>query len=193
MTRLYARDGDIVGLRSGELISVAQGPQAGLNWFEAAGPVWMMAGRDIVASGTDIGKPTAVPTSNGYTFGIGDGVSSGNLFLHRDGLDVSRVAAGRDILYSTFQVAGPGVLEVTAGRHVLMADRAAIGSLGPVLPGDPRPGASIAVQAGWARPGRTTPGSWRATWIRRGWPMPAGRVKTRACPSRPMRRNCCCG
>ncbi|WP_238926427.1 filamentous haemagglutinin family protein [Achromobacter xylosoxidans] len=148
VTRLYARDGDIVGLRSGELISVAQGPQAGLNWFEAAGPVWMMAGRDIVASGTDIGKPTAVPTSNGYTFGIGDGVSSGNLFLHRDGLDVSRVAAGRDILYSTFQVAGPGVLEVTAGRHVLMADRAAIGSLGPVLPGDPRPGASIAVQAG---------------------------------------------
>lgn len=148
VTRLYARDGDIVGLRSGELISVAQGPQAGLNWFEAAGPVRMMAGRDIVASGTDIGKPTAVPTSNGYTFGIGDGVSSGNLFLHRDGLDVSRVAAGRDILYSTFQVAGPGVLEVTAGRHVLMADRAAIGSLGPVLPGDPRPGASIAVQAG---------------------------------------------
>ncbi|MGH8819456.1 MAG: filamentous hemagglutinin family protein, partial [Achromobacter pestifer] len=91
------------------------------------------------------------PSTNGYGFGSGGGesaTSTGNLFLHHDERDVSRVSAGRDILYSSFQVAGPGTLEVSAGRHVLMADRASITSLGAVLPGDRRAGASIAVQAG---------------------------------------------
>ena len=150
VTRFYARDGDIVGLRTGELLSVVQGPNTGQSWYEASGPVWMMAGRDIVASGTDTGVKTDVPTTNGMNFGAsGTSVTStGNLFLHRDPLDVSRVSAGRDILYSSFQVAGPGVLDVSAGRNVLMADRASITSLGAVLPGDSRLGASIAIQAG---------------------------------------------
>lgn len=150
VTRFYARDGDIVGLRSGEALAILKGPNLGQTWYEASGPVWMMAGRDLVASGTDIGAATAVPSSNGYNFGgSGEPASStGNLFLHRDERDVSRVVAGRDILYSSFQVAGPGTLEISAGRNVLMADRAAVTSLGAVLPGDRRPGASIAMQAG---------------------------------------------
>ncbi|MBB1627744.1 hemagglutinin [Achromobacter sp. UMC71] len=150
VTRLYARDGDIVGLRSGETLAIIEGPNLGQTWYEAAGPVWMMAGRDIVASGTDTGVQLNVPTTNGYYFGaaVASATSSGNLFLHRDAQDVSRVSAGRDILYSSFQVAGPGTLEVTAGRHVLMGDRASLNSLGAVLPGDRRPGASIAVLAG---------------------------------------------
>ena len=151
VTRLYARDGDIVGLRSGETLTLLKGANIGQTWYEAAGPVWMMAGRDIVASGTGPGVLLDVPSSNGYSLGGGGGASvgsSGNLFLHRDANDVSRVSAGRDILYSSFQVAGPGALEVSAGRHVLMADRASIVSLGAVLPGDRRPGASIAVLAG---------------------------------------------
>ncbi|MFD4838738.1 filamentous hemagglutinin family protein [Achromobacter sp. NPDC058515] len=150
VTRFYARDGDIVGLRSGETITVLKGPNEGQIWYEASGPVWMMAGRDIVASGTDIGTAMEVPGSNGFSFG-GSGfpaTSTGNLFLHRDARDVSLVSAGRDILYSSFQVAGPGTLEISAGRNVLMADRASITSLGAVLPGDRRAGASIAVQAG---------------------------------------------
>ena len=150
VTRLYARDGDIVGLRTGEALLITQGPNLGQTWYEASGPVWMMAGRDIVASGTNTGTFTEIPTTSGFNFG-GSGASAtstGNLFLHRDALDVSRVSAGRDILYSSFQVAGPGTLEVSAGRHVLMADRASITSLGAVMPGDRRPGASIAVQAG---------------------------------------------
>ncbi|KRC70126.1 hemagglutinin [Achromobacter sp. Root83] len=150
VTRFYARDGDIVGLRSGETISVLKGVNLGQTWYEGAGPVWMMAGRDIVASGTDIGTVTEVPSTNGYNFG-GSGASAtstGNLFLHRDARDVSRVSAGRDILYSSFQVAGPGTLEISAGRNVLMADRASVSSLGAVMPGDHRAGASIAVQAG---------------------------------------------
>ncbi|CAB3926921.1 hypothetical protein LMG3481_05973 [Achromobacter deleyi] len=151
VTRLYARDGDIVGLRSGEAITLIAGPNLGQVWYEAAGPVWMMAGRDIVASGTGPGVQQAVPSTNGYIFALGvtsSATSSGNLFVHGDAHDVSRVSAGRDILYSSFQVAGPGTLEVSAGRHVLMADRASITSVGPVLPGDRRPGASIAVLAG---------------------------------------------
>ncbi|CUK12913.1 Filamentous haemagglutinin family outer membrane protein [Achromobacter sp. 2789STDY5608615] len=151
MTRLYARDGDIVGLRSGETLTVLKGDSQGQTWFEAAGPVWMMAGRDIVASGTGPGAQLDVPSSNGYNLGSGGGAwvgSSGNLFLHRDAGEVSRVSAGRDILYSSFQVAGPGALEVSAGRQVLMADQASITSLGAVMPGDRRPGASIAVLAG---------------------------------------------
>ncbi|MDR6601016.1 filamentous hemagglutinin family protein [Achromobacter deleyi] len=151
VTRFYARDGDIVGLRTGEALALLKGNSMGQTWYEASGPVWMMAGRDIVASGTDTGTLTDVPTSNGINFGGGSGstaTSTGNLFLHRDALDVSRVSAGRDILYSSFQIAGPGTLEVTAGRHVLMADRASITSLGAVMPGDRRPGASIAVTAG---------------------------------------------
>ena len=150
VTRLYARDGDIVGLRTGEALSIVQGPNIGQTWYEASGPVWMIAGRDIVASGTDTGTSTDVPTTNGLNFGASGAsvTSTGNLFLHRDALDVSRVSAGRDILYSSFQVAGPGALEVSAGRNVLMADRASITSLGAVMPGDRRLGASIAVQAG---------------------------------------------
>src|SRR5690606_12412473 len=39
-------------------------------------------------------------------------------------------------------------LEITAGRNILMEDRASVTSLGPVVPGDSRPGASIVMQAG---------------------------------------------
>lgn len=150
VTRFYARDGDIVGLRSGETIAVLAGVNLGQTWYEASGPVWMMAGRDIVASGTNIGTVAVVPSSNGYPSSGGSqpATSTGNLFLHRDERDVSLVSAGRDILYSSFQVAGPGTLEISAGRNVLMADRASVVSLGAVLPGDHRAGASIALQAG---------------------------------------------
>jgi hypothetical protein len=61
------------------------------------------------------------------------------------------VSAGRDILYSNFEVAGPGLLDVSAGRNILMTGPAgeySVTSLGGVLPGDNRPGASIVMQAG---------------------------------------------
>ncbi|WP_269759644.1 hypothetical protein [Variovorax sp. E3] len=77
-----------------------------------------------------------------------DANSSGNLAVHGHAQDVSRMVAGRDILYSSFNVAGPGTLEVTAGRNIVMEDRASVASLGPVTPGDKRPGASIAMMAG---------------------------------------------
>ncbi|MFJ4142615.1 filamentous haemagglutinin family protein [Pseudomonas sp. NPDC089734] len=137
--RFYARDGDIVGLRTGEVL---QFNTSGNIWYESAAPVWVMAGRDIVSSGKINGLST-LPEE------LGAGTTrEGNLFVHNDPNDISVVKAGRDILYSTFNVAGPGTLEITAGRNILMEDQASITSLGAVVPGDSRPGASVVLQAG---------------------------------------------
>ena len=35
VTRLYARDGDIVGLRSGETLTLLKGGNIGQTWYEA--------------------------------------------------------------------------------------------------------------------------------------------------------------
>lgn len=144
--RFYAREGDIVGLRSGEIITFNSTRQGQVR-YESAGPVWIRAGRDIVSSGTYLGQPTVFPALLGNN-GNYSGTSSGNLFVHNRPEDVSVVSAGRDILYSNLTVAGPGTLEVSAGRNLLMEDKASITSLGPVVAGDSRPGASIVLQAG---------------------------------------------
>ncbi|MDI2595413.1 filamentous hemagglutinin family protein [Pseudomonas sp. 681] len=141
--RFYALTGDLIGIRSGETLHFSD---SGRTWYEGAGPVWMLAGRDIVAAGTDLGKPTAVPLEMGN--GRDSITSTGNLFIHDDPRAVSRISAGRDILYSSFDIAGPGTLEIDAGRNILMEDRASITSIGPVLAGDHRPGASLVLQAG---------------------------------------------
>ncbi|MDC8757657.1 filamentous haemagglutinin family protein [Janthinobacterium fluminis] len=148
--RFYAAQGDIVGLRSGEVLHFSGGHRIGQRWYEGAGPVWMTAGRDIVNSGTPLDQPTSLPSVLGYALnGVdGGGASSGNLFVHRRAGDVSLVSAGRDILFSSFQVAGPGTLELTAGRNIRMDDRAAVSSIGAVVAGDGRPGADIVMQAG---------------------------------------------
>ena len=99
----------------------------------------MLAGRDIVSSGRAFGDDMMF------------GRSSNNLFMHDATQDISIVSAGRDILYSSFQVAGPGLLEVSAGRNILLTGvggEHSVTSLGAVLPGDNRPGASIVMQAG---------------------------------------------
>ncbi|AZD79391.1 filamentous hemagglutinin family protein [Pseudomonas chlororaphis] len=141
--RFYAMAGDLVGIRSGEQLNFgASGSRPGQTWYDAAAPVWMLAGRDIVNSGTQLGQATAIVPL------LGEGVSSGNLFVHNDPLDISLVSAGRDILYSSFNVAGPGLLQVNAGRNIRMEDKASITSLGALVPGDNRPGASIVLQAG---------------------------------------------
>jgi filamentous hemagglutinin family protein len=138
--RFYALTGDLLGVSSGRTLTfTATDSRFGQTWYEGNGPVWMMAGRDIVSSGTAIGKDEQ--SGNGYT-------SAGNLFVQNNPNDISIVSAGRDILDSSFNVAGPGTLEITAGRNILMEDVASVTSLGPVVPGDARPGASIVMQAG---------------------------------------------
>ncbi len=143
--RFYALTGDLVGVRSGETLSFDTSKR---TWYEAAGPVWMIAGRDIVASGTHLGQPTAVQPEE---MGVGqEGITStGNLFVHNDVRDVSRVSAGRDILYSSFDIAGPGTLDINAGRNILMENRASITSLGAIVAGIRSP-----VQAWYCRRAR---------------------------------------
>ncbi|MCQ2995418.1 filamentous hemagglutinin family protein [Pseudomonas syringae] len=137
--RFYARDGDIVGLRTGETL---QFKASGNIWYEGGAPVWIMAGRDIVSSGKINALSSQPSELANYS------IREGNLLVHNDPTDISLVRAGRDILYSTFNVAGPGTLEITAGRNILMEDRASVTSLGAVVPGDSRPGASVVMQAG---------------------------------------------
>ncbi|MFG3756495.1 hypothetical protein, partial [Klebsiella pneumoniae] len=74
----------------------------------------------------------------------------GNLIVHTNHNDVSVISAGRDILYANLQVAGPGTLLVSAGRNVYQADKGTVISLGPVVPGDLRSGASVVMTAGAA-------------------------------------------
>ncbi|MFJ2319420.1 filamentous haemagglutinin family protein [Pseudomonas sp. NPDC087817] len=142
--RFYALTGDLVGIRTGETLFFETTKR---TWYEAAGPVWMVAGRDIVASGTNLGQQT-YSASEGRGRSNEQIASTGNLFVHSQPGDVSRVSAGRDILYSSFDIAGPGVLDVNAGRNILMEDRASINSIGPLVAGDNQPGASVVLQAG---------------------------------------------
>lgn len=140
--RFYALTGDLVGVSSGETLKFANTLR---TWYEAAGPVWMLAGRDIVSSGTYVGERTPALSDLGRNESVN---ATGNLFIHNSPNDVSRVSAGRDILYSSFEIGGPGTLEITAGRNIQMEDRASITSIGPIRPGDNRPGASLVLQAG---------------------------------------------
>ena len=69
------------------------------NQYRAARPAWIQAGRDIV--------------------------NLKGLILNQRPNDVSRIAAGRDILYANVDIAGPGWLEIIAGRNLTQEDRAA--------------------------------------------------------------------
>lgn len=108
-----------------------------------------LVGRDrrIVRSGgdADVGR---YPVGDLRLDADGTKTSTGNLFVHNTETDVSMVSAGRDIVYSSFAVAGPGTLELTAGRNILMEDRATVTSIGAIATGDTRLGASIAMTAG---------------------------------------------
>ncbi len=142
--RFYALSGDLLAVNSGRAITITTStdPRFGQTYYEGAGPVRMLAGRDIVRSGSQLSGASGGDSNTGaYTI-------TGNLFVHNNPTDISIASAGRDILYSSFNVAGPGTLEVSAGRNILMDDKVGITSLGAVAAGDNRPGASIVMQAG---------------------------------------------
>ena len=141
--RIYAVTGDLVGVNSGRILEFFDARHAGITWYEGGQPVWMKAGRDIVGSGTALLEEVEGTGSGGVGFR-----NFSNLFVHNNAYDVSVVSAGRDILNSSFNVAGPGTLDISAGRNILMQDKGSVVSLGPVVQGDKRAGASIAMQAG---------------------------------------------
>ncbi|MEW6641755.1 MAG: filamentous hemagglutinin family protein [Pseudomonadota bacterium] len=139
--RIYAVNGDIVGLSTGEMLTYEKPWWIGGDlptWYVGGGPLRMRAGRDIVSSGSLDLAWASVPFKGGVP----------NLIVHSNATDVSTIQAGRDILYSSFVVAGPGTLEIDAGRHILMEDKGAATSIGTIVAGDKRPGASIAMAAG---------------------------------------------
>ncbi|WP_185546103.1 filamentous hemagglutinin family protein [Variovorax sp. KBW07] len=137
--RFYAAGGDIVGLKTGEAVNFNS---TGTTWYNAAAPVRIRAARDIVNAGDVPGSATTGASETGGS------QLRGNLIVHNNPTDVSIVSAGRDILYANFDIAGPGTLEVTAGRNLLQEDRGGITSIGPTVPGDTRSGASVAMMAG---------------------------------------------
>ncbi|MBH2070084.1 MAG: filamentous hemagglutinin family protein [Burkholderiales bacterium] len=170
----YANSGDIVGLRTGGIVyrGTLKGETGPLGvWYEGGGAVAVRAGRDIVNSGTPLGSVEYVPDGaagwTGQPFAnspelpekpvvFGSSSARGNLFVHRHADDVSVVSAGRDIRYSTFYVAGPGQLNVSAGRDLYMADKAELRSLGSIVGsgiGERGNGAGISVAAGVGRNG----------------------------------------
>ncbi|WP_258194652.1 filamentous haemagglutinin family protein [Janthinobacterium sp. PAMC25594] len=144
VARIYAVTGDLVGVNSGRIIEFFDARHAGITWYEGGQPVWMKAGRDIVGSGT--AQLEAIEGSASNSDMSFRNIS--NLVVHNNAYDVSVVSAGRDILNSSFNVAGPGTLDISAGRNILMQDKGSVVSLGPIVQGDKRPGAGIAMQAG---------------------------------------------
>ncbi|MEK7948845.1 filamentous hemagglutinin family protein [Pigmentiphaga sp. YJ18] len=149
--RYYAVNGDIVGLRVGQAVL----PDFQLGFedarYEASIPVAIRAGRDITDSGTPLGKKDATigTRSAGYAS------TRGNLIAHAYADEISVVQAGRDLRNSSFYILGPGLLDVSAGRHVYLANNGEIKSLGPLAgaasAGDRSGGASISVSAGMGK------------------------------------------
>lgn len=146
IARFYAVKGDLIGVNTGRIVRFDANDRlrAGQVWYQGARPAWMMAGRDIVSSGNALGKPDVVYD---YFNGISYETTS-NLFVHGSQTDISIVKAGRDILYGGFNVGGPGSLEITAGRNIVMDDKVGVVSIGPVATGDSRPGAGVTLFAG---------------------------------------------
>ncbi len=174
--RFYALEGDLLAVATGRsMTSASVGRWPGRIAYEGVGAVRMMAGRDIVSSGIPLGGSLSNNSEAGnYT-------SAGNLFIHNNPTDISIVSAGRDILYSSFNVAGPGLLEITAGRNILMDDKVSITSLGAVVPGIRALARAWCCKPARASTARITIASSRPTWTRRTRPWPV-------CPGEPGRQ-----
>jgi filamentous hemagglutinin family protein len=131
--RLYAVDGDIVGatLGASQPASTFGAPRPAT--YLAAKAAQVRAGRDIVG------------------FGLGnanDPLGAPSVIMNANDTDVSSIEAGRDIFYANARIAGPGTLEVAAGRNIYQGDKGTIVSIGQVVPGDNRAGADVVLQAG---------------------------------------------
>ena len=134
----YAATGDIVDFITGETLTFAAAANEALpQWYLAAKSVRIIAGRDIVSSGTrpSVGL-TALQQNQQRTGFEGSGLidtASGNLFLNTSAQSVSVVSAGRDILSGYFYIGGPGLLEVDAGRNLDQVGFATTSSTGGVV------------------------------------------------------------
>ncbi|MGY3608185.1 MULTISPECIES: filamentous haemagglutinin family protein [unclassified Bradyrhizobium] len=96
------------------------------TWYIAAKPFEVIAGRDIVGTGT-----------------------TPSVFLNTSENDISLVLAGRDIIYQSVTIAGPGLLQVQAGRNLYQGYYGSLVSVGDIVnPLNKAGGAGITVLAG---------------------------------------------
>lgn len=130
VSRIYAINGDILNLALGEVATTYYGDGSLHTLYRAAQPARIIAGGDIV------------------NLGAGSAGTSAGLILNNNATDVSVIKAGRNIYYANMQVAGPGSLEVTAGGTLYQGDNGSFTSIGPIVAGDTRLGASVAVTVG---------------------------------------------
>ncbi len=139
---IYAVGGDILNLIYGQ-VYVDDRPVSDIrvftNNYRAAKPVQMLAGSDIV----DL-KGLIVQNDPNDVSVI---AASGNIVY----VGVSAVDGKTQLMSAGLKIAGPGTLEVTAGKNLYEGSVAAIESIGPLVTGDKRTGASVVLQAGVAR------------------------------------------
>jgi filamentous hemagglutinin family protein len=130
--RIYAGV-DIDDLALGQVKNYAPAPGSGFvpdntTWYTAAKPVEMIAGRDIVGMGA-----------------IAD------VFFNNNATDISFMHAGRDIIYQSVTIAGPGTLVLQAGRNLYQGYQGSLESVGPLFgvnSSNRSGGAGISVLAG---------------------------------------------
>ncbi|HEY4276102.1 MAG TPA: filamentous hemagglutinin family protein [Rhizomicrobium sp.] len=111
------------------------------TWYIAAKPFTVIAGRDILGEGSSQFTNSASTT-------LGQTVSA---FYNINPSDITQIHAGRDIYFEAADIAGPGTLDVQAGRNIMQGFRGTFESVGPLFgvdPTDPSTGAGISVAAG---------------------------------------------
>ncbi|MCP3018177.1 filamentous haemagglutinin family protein [Cupriavidus basilensis] len=122
---------DIDDLQIGQALSRNWSPSSQFmpthrTWYVAAKPFEVLAGRDIVGTG---------PTPS--------------VFLNVGASDITVMQAGRDIFYQSVNVAGPGLLQIQAGRNLNQGYYGALASVGDIVnPSNKSGGAGITVLAG---------------------------------------------
>ena len=143
--RIYAVSGDIVDLGFGQVLNFGANSIVTPNiWYIAGKAGRMLAGRDIVAAGTNPTISYIGPFLNQTT------QVSSDLLLNNAPTDISAMEAGRDIVYANAQIGGPGELFVQAGRNLYQGAQGILSSNGPVnpVPGQRSNGAGIITIAG---------------------------------------------
>ncbi|WP_158231291.1 filamentous hemagglutinin family protein [Bradyrhizobium sp. C9] len=122
---------DIDDLGLGATLTMIRSGSSGFNplhrtWYLAAKPFEVIAGRDIVGLG-------ATP----------------DVFFNTGPIGVSLMQAGRDIIYQSVNVVGPGLLQIQAGRNLYQGYYGSLTSVGDVVnPANSAGGADIAVLTG---------------------------------------------
>ncbi|MGO4712703.1 filamentous haemagglutinin family protein [Bradyrhizobium sp. 2TAF24] len=147
ISRIYAMGGDILNLDYGEVYVVGSQATGVTSYYRATKPVQILASGDIV--------------------------NLKGMIMHQAATDVSVIAASGSLIYAGvnnldtgtsvagLQIAGPGTLELTAGKDILQGSRAGVESIGSLIGGDKTPGAGVVLQAGV---GTGAPGVGQVNW-----------------------------